>query len=326
MGLRRGREIPSRMMLRALVRFVAACMLCAVLAPASGAAQQPGKLRIGAVPVDVGGIAYYAADLGFFNKAGLDVEIVTLANGPAIASAVASGSIDVGSSNALSLAQAHERGLDFVFVAPSGAYTSASPTAGMVVPKTSAARSAKDFDGKTIAVATLGSLGEIATRAWLDQNGADLKTVRFIEMPYSAMDTAIVAGRVDAATMEEPALDRITATDARLFAHVYDAIDKDFSEGGFFSTAGYVKAHLDLMRRFSAVVAETSRWANANQPASARILEKYSGIATADMTHRVRYHERLDPARIQPLIDAAAKYGRLKAAFPATELLAPGLF
>ena len=44
------------------------------------------------------------------------------------------------------------------------------------------------------------------------------------------------------------------------------------------------------------------------------------------MTHRVRYHERLDPARIQPLIDAAAKYGRLKAAFPATELLAPGLF
>jgi NitT/TauT family transport system substrate-binding protein len=310
----------------ALVRFVIACVLCVALAPASGGAQQPEKLRIGAVPVDVGGIAYYASDLGFFKKAGLDVEIVTLSNGPAIASAVASGAIDVGSSNALSLAQAHERGLGFVFVAPSGAYTSTSPTAGMVVPKTSTARTAKDFNGKTIAVATLGSLGEIATRAWLDQNGADLKTVRFIEMPYSAMDTAIVAGRVDAATMEEPALDRITATDARLFAHVYDAIDKDFSEGGFFSTSTYVRAHLDLMRRFGAVVAETSRWANANQSASAKILEKYSGISTADMTRRVRYHERLDPARIQPLIDAAAKYGRLKAAFPATELLAPGLF
>ena len=87
-----------------------------------------------------------------------------------------------------------------------------------------------------------------------------------------------------------------------------------------------MRAHLDLMRRFAAVVTETSRWANANQAATAKILEKYSGISTADMTHRVRYHERLDPARIQPLIDAAARYGRLKAGFPATELLAPGLF
>jgi NitT/TauT family transport system substrate-binding protein len=310
---------------RRIVRFLVAGVLCAALAPAAGA-QQAARLRIGAVPVDVGAIAYYAADQGFFKKAGLDVEIVTLANGPAIASAVASGSIDVGSSNALSLSQAHERGLNFVFVAPAGAYTSASPTAGMVVPKSSSARTARDFNGKTIAVATLGSLGEIATRAWLDKNGADLSSVHFIEMPYSAMAVALVSGRVDAATMEEPALDRITANDARLFAHVYDAIDKDFSEGGFFATADYVKAHLDVMRRFNAVVAETSRWANANQSASARILEKYSGISTADMTHRVHYHERLDPARIQPLIDAAAKYGRLKATFPATDLLAQGLF
>ena len=73
------------------------------------------------------------------------------------------------------------------------------------------------------------------------QNGVDLKTVRFIEMPYSSMDTAIVAGRVDAAMMEEAALDKILATDARLFAHVHDAIDKNFSEGAFFATADFVK-------------------------------------------------------------------------------------
>jgi NitT/TauT family transport system substrate-binding protein len=311
---------------RPFLRFIVACAFCAALAPSHGEAQQPYHLRLGAVPVDVGAVAYYGVDGGFFKKAGLDVELVALANGPAIAAAVASGTIDAGSSNALSLAQAHERGLNFVFIAPAGAYTSNVPTAGMVVAKTSTAATAKDFTGKTIAVATLGSLGEIGTRAWLDQNGVDLKTVKFIEMPYSAMTAALTAGRVDAATMEEPALDRALATDARLFAPVYDAIGKDFSEGGFFATADFVKTHLDVMRRFSSAVTEASRWANANQTASGLILQKYSGISTADLKHRVHYHDKLDPARIQPLINAAAKYGTLKATFPATELLAPGLF
>jgi NitT/TauT family transport system substrate-binding protein len=310
---------------RPFLRFFAACVLCAALAPATGGAQQPYHLRVGAVPVDVGAVAYYGVDEGFFKKAGLDVELVALANGPAIAAAVASGTIDAGSSNALSLAQAHERGLNFVFIAPAGAYTSTVPTAGMVVAKTSTASTAKDFTGKTIAVATLGSLGEIGTRAWLDQNGVDLKTVKFIEMPYSAMDAALVAGRVDAATMEEPALDRALATNERLFAPVYDAIGKDFSEGGFFATADFVKTHLDVVRRFSAAVNEASRWANANQTTSGLILQKYSGISSADLKHRVHYHDKLDPARIQPLINAAAKYGTLKAPFPAADLIAQGL-
>lgn len=309
---------------RALLRLLAAALLCTALAPAPGAAQS-NALRVGTAPVEVGAVAYYAADEGFFKKAGLDVELVPAANGPAIAAAVASGTVDIGSANALSIAQAHERGLNFVFIAPAGAYTSSSPTAGIVVARTSTVRGAKDLAGKTIAVATLGSLGEIATRAWLDQNGVDLKSVKFIELPYSAMAAALVAGRVDAATMEEPALDKVLASDGRLLAHAYDAIDKDFSEGGYFATAEFVKSHLDLVKRFAAVINETARWANANQPATALILQKYSGISTADLVHRVHYHDKLDPARLQPLINAAAKYGTLKAPFPAADLIAPGL-
>ena len=313
------------MTVRSFPRFLGACVLCAALAPASGGAQQANALRVGTAPVEAGAVAYYSADAGFFKKAGLDVELVPAANGPAIAAAVASGTVDIGSANALSIAQAHDRGLNFVFIAPAGAYTSSSATAGTVVLRASPLRTAKDMSGKTIAVATLGSLGEIATRAWLDQNGVDLKTVRFVELPYSSMDAALVAGRVDAATMEEPALDKVLAGDGRLFARTYDAIDKDFSEGGFFATADFVKTHLDLVRRFAAVINETARWANANQSATAAILQKYSGISTADLTHRVHYHEKLDPARIQPLINAAAKYGTLKAPFPASDIIAQGL-
>lgn len=306
-------------------RFVAALALCAMLAPLSSAAQETNVLRVGTAPVEVGALVYYAQDEGFFKKAGLDVQLVAAANGPAIAAAVASGTLDIGSGNALSIAIAHEKGLNFVYVAPAGAYTTTVPTAACVVGRNSPVHTAKDLDGKTIAVATLGSLGEIAFRAWLDQNGADLSTIKFVEMPYSAMDTAIASGRVEAAAMEEPALDKLLAGDGRLLGHCYDAIAKSFSEGGYFASADFVKTHLDLVRKFVAVINQTARWANANQSTTAQILSKYSGMSTADLVHRVHYDDRMDAAELQPLINAAAKYGTLKAPFPASAIVATGL-
>ena len=79
---------------RRLVRAIAVSVLCFALAPAPGVAQQAYHLRVGTAPVEVGALAFYAADQGFFKKAGLDVELVAMANGPAIAAAVASGTLD----------------------------------------------------------------------------------------------------------------------------------------------------------------------------------------------------------------------------------------
>jgi NitT/TauT family transport system substrate-binding protein len=268
---------------------------------------------------------YYAVEQGFFKQQGLDVEIVTTSNGPATAAAIVSGGLDIGSGNALSIAQAHDRGVNFVFIAPSGAYTSSDPTAGLVVAKTSSAKSVKDFAGKTFGVNTVAALGQIAICAWLDKNGVDWKAVRFIELPYSAMVPALVAGRIDAALMVEPALDKAVAGEGRVFAPIYDTIAKDFTDGGFFALADYVKTHIDAIRRFNTAIVTAAKWGNANRAASAKILEKYSGIPAGDMVHRVRYYERLDPASIQPLIDAAAKYGTLRESFPATNIIAPGL-
>jgi NitT/TauT family transport system substrate-binding protein len=310
---------------RSFVQAFAGTLACEAIVSNTGSAQASIHLRVGAAPVDVGGPVYYALDKEFFKKQGLDVEIVTTSNGPATAAAIVSGSLDIGSGNALSIAQAHDRGVNFVFVAPSGGYTGSDPTAGLVVAKTSTAKSVKDFAGKTFGVNTVGSLGQIAICAWLDKNGVDWKAAHFIELPYSTMVPALVSGRIDAALMVEPALDSAVAGDGKVFAPIYDVIAKNFTDGGFFALAGYVKTHMDAIRRFNAAIAEAAKWANANRPASAKILEKYSGIPASQMVHRARYYERVDPASIQPLIDAAAKYGTLKESFPATDIIAPGL-
>ena len=108
-----------------------------------------------------------------------------------------------------------------------------------------------------------------------------------------------------------------------MLAKTHDAIAPEFLVGAWFSTTGWAKEHADAIRRFRAVIVETARWANVHHDESAKILEKYTHLATPPGMRRVPFAEKAEAAAIQPVIDAAAKYGVLKSAFPATELLLP---
>ena len=73
-------------------------------------------LRIGFIPTDVAAQPYYARELGLFEKAGFDLQLMPLTNGAAIMSAVTGGSLDIGQGNIVALAAAHERGLTLSFL------------------------------------------------------------------------------------------------------------------------------------------------------------------------------------------------------------------
>lgn len=47
------------------------------------------------------------------------------------------------------------------------------------------------------------ALGEIGVRAWPERNGVSSNDVKFTVVPYSAMDTALASGRIDAARAED---------------------------------------------------------------------------------------------------------------------------
>src|SRR5271169_5689069 len=68
----------------------------AAAAPAALHAQTLEPLRIALVAVENAAQAYYARELGYFAKAGFDVELQPINNGGAIASAVVSGAADIG--------------------------------------------------------------------------------------------------------------------------------------------------------------------------------------------------------------------------------------
>jgi NitT/TauT family transport system substrate-binding protein len=286
-------------------------------------AQTPAKIRVAAVPIDITAAVLYGVAQGFFKKRNLDIEVVMMTNGPATAAAVIGGSLDIGTAAVVTIANARDRGIPFVLIAPGAAYSSKQPTGGMIVLANSPLRAPKDLVGKTVGVTSLKGVSEMATHAWLVKNGLPVDGVKFIEIPYSDMPGALGTGRVDAVVAEEPTETILLSSGARVVANVNDAIGDEWLGGGWFCTADYANAHPDIVRRFADAIAEAGTWANKNHEASAKILESYTKQPINPNQKRAFYPERVSPALLQPLIDVSAKYGLLKASFPAKDVIAP---
>jgi ABC-type nitrate/sulfonate/bicarbonate transport system substrate-binding protein len=287
-------------------------------------AQTKPQLRIAFPTLDLTAEVIYANDLGFFERAGLDIEMLPLANGAAIVAGVASGTIDIGCGNALTIETAYKKGVPLTVIAPAGANLNTALSNLLLVAKNSPIRSASDLNGKTIGVTPLRGVGEIAASAWIDKNGGDSSTVHYIEVPFSQSAAMVNSGRVDAAFCSEPFTTPARAT-TRVLANPFSVFGEGALITAFFALKPWAQAHPDLVARFAAVIHETGEWANnrKNLGQSAEILAKYSKTDPAAVKSTVRSHfaTTLTPAQFQTTIDFSARYKLFDAPFPAEELI-----
>ena len=286
-------------------------------------AQTLVKLRVATPPIENAATLYYAKDMGFLAKAGLDVEIEPIQSGSAVAEAVVSNAADIGFASIVPLAIAHSRGIPFVLVAPGPVWGPSTRNTALFVTQSSAVRGATDLNGQTIAIAGLGTLTEYASRAWIDQNGGDASSVKFLELANSAMPAALSAGRVAAAEINEPYLETAEKTDRRI-GYPNDAVAKEFLVAGWFATTTWAQGHPELAARFTAAMSAAAVWANQkqNEAKAAEILERYTKIEPSLMANmvRVRFADRLSASLIQPQVDVTAKYAHFST-FAAQELI-----
>lgn len=306
---------------RALALLAGGAAAGAMRAPAR--AQATTTLRIGILPIETAAEVWYAKDLGLFAKAGLDAEIQPMANTPSIAAAIASGALDVGYITIDSIATIHQKHIPLVAVAPAAdfVYPAGAHVIGVLVAQNSPIRQAKDFEGKTVALPALHSLGSTAISTWMDANGASSSTVKYVEIPFPAMLSALDTGRIDAAFEVEPFFSA-GLKHARVVTDAYSAISKHFMLSVWIAQTDWANGHPDLVRRFASVIHETAVWANKNQAQSGQILAKYTKIDPNVVAAMARNHyaEALTPAVMQPGIDASAKYNNFST-FPASELI-----
>jgi NitT/TauT family transport system substrate-binding protein len=294
--------------------------------PATASSQATAGLRVGTPGNDGNALAYYAFENGTFRKYGITVEIQTIrsGSGAGIAGAVIGGALDIGEGDIIAVAAAREHGLPLLLIAPSFLHRGPAPITALVVAKNSPIRTGAELNGATIAVPSLTGPAKLVTVAWLQKNGTDVASVKFVELPQLAMAAAIKRGTVAAGTTSEPSLAG-ALDDVRVLGYVYDAIGNPLQVTGWFATEDWIRTNADVARRFVTALRETAVWANnpKNHAASAAILEKYTPFNPDILPkmHRAIYGEYFDPATVQPLLDAAYDQKSLQKRIQAKDLL-----
>lgn len=109
----------------------------------------------------------YAADMGFFEKAGLNVQVQTFSSGAEAAEAVIGGSPDLAITTPLLLANGYLRGLPFAIVAAGPIATTKSPSTLLCVAANGPIHSAQDLIGQTVGLNVLNTVLALSLDAYL---------------------------------------------------------------------------------------------------------------------------------------------------------------
>jgi NitT/TauT family transport system substrate-binding protein len=294
--------------------------------PVQAWAQSPAplNLRVAATANDTYASAYFAQDMGFFTRAGLNVDLETMNNGAAIAAALSAGSMDIGVATPIILANAVLHGLPVVIVAAGAISVNGVTSAALCVEANSPLKTQKDFEGKIVAVNGLHSGIEVNLEVWLAQGGSDISKVKLIEMPFSAMGAALQTGRVDAAEMTEPAITVSAETNhAKVLVDLDKVVAPVYVNSCWFAMRDFAQKNPDAIRRFQNAIYAAQKWANGHHPESGAILAKYSKM-DLDLVHRMGrapWAESLNVPEIQTFLDFGAKYGLIERPVSAAGLI-----
>jgi NitT/TauT family transport system substrate-binding protein len=291
----------------------------AVTALALAGAARPAGAQTALVPLHVGTNAaddvtplLWAKASGMFAKAGLDVTIEKLTSGSAVTAAVIGGTLDIGRTSLLPIIAATNRGVPVQIIAPAEVSIGEDPTGGIIVLKDSPVHTGKDLNGSTLPSPSLRDYFEVSTRAWIDANGGDSRTVKFIELPVAADLPALVAGRVLAAGLPNPFLANALASGkVRLLGRPSIAIAKRFLVTAWVSTETFIAAHHDALTKFAQVLHESTLYTNAHPAETVAVTSAFWGVDASVVSTMARAPaaSTVDPKDIQPLIDVALRYG-----------------
>lgn len=189
----------------------AALVLSACGSGGGGASTNEDGLRevdFAALPILATGGLVLGVEQGFFEDEGIELNIEMAQGGAAIIPGVLSGKPQFGTSNPVSLLTARDKGLPLKILTHWSADLMPPEDGinGVISLKDSGIDETSDLEGKSVAINTLKSIGDLTIREAVREAGGDPDTIDFVELPFPDMPAALEAGNVDAVWVPEPFL------------------------------------------------------------------------------------------------------------------------
>ena len=286
------------------------------------------KLTIGTMKIGDLSPFFLAIERQFFKEAGLDINVAAMVGGAAVAPALASGALNIGWSNVVSVYQAHLQGFDYRFIA-NGAINrrGTNDVFGFQVAVDSPIRSAKDLEGKTCASNTLRNIIHVAGMHWIDSNGGDSSKVKWIELPFPQMEPSLVNKQIDAFVAVEPFVTIPSKVNkkTRVLGYPLGGIAPRLLIASYFASDAWIQKNVETVRGFVTALNRGIDAHNANPEEAKVVLAKHTGLKPELLKELVvpAFEKKILESDLQPMIEVAFQYKLIEKKFPPRQVISP---
>ena len=255
--------------------FASALVLVALSSSLSAAAE---KVTIMYTATAAFASAFVAKDQGFFEKHGVDVTLQLNPNTSLVATAVASGSAEVGITTPTVAFQAVDNGIPLQSFASTNVFPDPS-AAGLVVSPTSGITGPKDLAGKKIGVPGIGGLLDVVMLEWVAVNGGDPSKINVVEISLPQTADVLKSGQVDGVAGVDPFLSRAVDLGVGKLVGDFMTVVPPGTVGGIFvTTKAWADAHKDAIRGMQDALDDALVYIKSNQDSARASLAKYTTL------------------------------------------------
>jgi NitT/TauT family transport system substrate-binding protein len=227
------------------------------------------KLRVGVAltpaPALPESVLWLARDLGFYQKEGLDVEIVEASGTPQVITAMRAGGVDIGDINSEDVIRLTASG-DL----PMRTINSSNGRNFFMIVARNNIGSVEELKGKSYAVAQVGSQDYALSSKVLSSRGVPPDSLNYVAVGApNARAQALVAGQIDATTVS---LATWVTIQSQPNIHVLMNADDYYNalplvNQGDAVTTQVLQQKPEALRRFTAAIIKTSRYLAENKSA-----------------------------------------------------------
>ncbi|MCP9948904.1 MULTISPECIES: ABC transporter substrate-binding protein [Actinomadura] len=280
-----------------------------------GKGLETDTIKVASLPLVDGAALYVAQKAKLFEAEGLDVKIVPVQQSIQALPALTKGDVNViAGANYVSFLQANEKGTLKLSILAEAATLTSNMMNVLVMPD-SKIKTAKDLEGKKVAVNILNNIQSLTLDAILKANNVDPKKVKYVQVPFPQMATALQKGQVDSIHTVEPFL---SDTEKKLGARV--AVDggsepvTDLPISGFVTTQEWSKKNPKTAAAFQRAIIKAQKMATQDRKKVEEVLPSYAKIdpQVASVITLPGFPTSLSKTRMQRVSELMSTSGLLK--------------
>ena len=267
--------------------------------------------------------AWIAESVGIYEEHGLDVKLIEFKSGSESINAQRSGSVDIILSAPGTAMVANESGFDLVSIAQNEIAQAEGPdTASVQVLADSNIESLKDLEGKKVAIYDSRNQLVLGLKKIIEESGADVDKVEFVEVPFSSMGDALKNNQVDAISLVDPYTTQLVSEGTtKVISWNYVESIPEQPVGAWYARSKFVEENPEAVSRFYDAISASIEYMLADEERAKKHIVDFTGVDEKLITDmpQIAWSNEFNADVWQQIVDMYVEAGELKQKHEATE-------